>query len=83
DNLAMGARAAEALAAAMVDKNATVLNITGGLTTTNGRDRKNGFDEAFKKISTATVIEQTANWDGPQAANVASTVMSGNSEIAE
>ncbi|MGO7485367.1 sugar ABC transporter substrate-binding protein [Rhizobium ruizarguesonis] len=82
DNLAMGARAAEALAAAMVDKNATVLNITGGLTTTNGRDRKNGFDEAFKKISTATVIEQTANWDGPQAANVASTVMSGNSEIA-
>lgn len=81
DNLGMGATAAEALAAAMPDKNATVLHITGGLTTTNGRDRKNGFDEAFKKISTTKVIEQTANWDGPQAANVASTVMSGNSDI--
>lgn len=82
DNLAMGARAAEALAAAMPEKNATVLHITGGLTTTNGRDRKNGFDEAFKKASTGKVIEQTANWEGPQAANVASTVMSGNSDIA-
>ncbi|MCY1325920.1 Ribose import binding protein RbsB [compost metagenome] len=82
DNLAMGARAAEALAAAMPDKNATVLHITGGLTTTNGRDRKNGFDEAFKNVSSGKVIEQTANWEGPQAANVASTVMSGNSDIA-
>ncbi|MBB6469143.1 ribose transport system substrate-binding protein [Aminobacter lissarensis] len=82
DNVAMGARAAEALSAAMTQKDGTVLHITGGLTTTNGRNRKDGFVEAFTKVSTAKVIEQTANWDGPTSANVASTVMSGNADIA-
>ena len=82
DNLAMGARAAEALAAAMTDKKGPVLHITGGLTTTNGRNRKDGFDKAFKAASGAKVIEQTANWDGPTSANVSLTVMSGNPDIA-
>ncbi|RRH93989.1 sugar ABC transporter substrate-binding protein [Mesorhizobium tamadayense] len=82
DNLEMGARAAEALTAAMGDKKGTVLQITGALTTTNGRNRKDGFDKAFKKDSDAKIIEQTANWDGPTSANVALTVMSGNPDVA-
>jgi ribose transport system substrate-binding protein len=83
DNLAMGARAAEALAAAMTAKAGPVLEITGALTTTNGRNRKDGFDKAFKeKIPGAQIIEQTANWDGPTSANVALTVLSGNPNIA-
>jgi len=83
DNVAMGARAAEALAAALTDKKGPILNITGGLTTTNGRDRKDGFDDAFRKADPdAKIIEQTANWDGAASANVALTVLSGNPNIA-
>jgi ribose transport system substrate-binding protein len=82
DNVAMGARAAEALAAAITAKNGQVLDIAGGLTTTNGRNRKDGFNQEFKKKAAGvTVIEQTANWDGPTSANVALTVLSGNPNI--
>ena len=76
DNLAMGSRAAEALAAAMTDKKGSILEITGALTTTNGRNRKDGFDKTFKqKAEGVQIIEQTANWDGPTSANVALTVL--------
>ena len=82
DNLGMGARAADALAAAMTEKQGPVLQISGALTTTNGRNRKDGFEKQFKeKAAGVKVIEQTANWDGPTSANVALTVMSGNPKL--
>lgn len=83
DNVAMGARAADVLAAALAEKKGPVLQITGALTTTNGRNRKDGFNEQLKKVAPdVEVIEQTANWDGPTSANVALTVLSGNPNIA-
>jgi ribose transport system substrate-binding protein len=82
DNLTMGERAAEALAAALTAKTGTVLQIQGALTTTNGRDRSDGFNAKFKKLAPdIKVIEQAANWDGPMSANVVSTVLSGNQDI--
>ena len=82
DNVAMGERAAEALAAALEGKAGSVLNIQGGLTTTNGRDRSEGFLAKFAELAPDfKVISQTANWDGPTSANVVSTVLSGNPDI--
>lgn len=75
DNLTMGERAAEALAAALTAKTGTVLQIQGALTTTNGRDRSEGFNAKFKDLAPdIKIIEQAANWDGPMSANVVSTV---------
>jgi len=82
DNVAMGAKAAEALAAALTTKSGSILEIQGGLTTTNGRDRSTGFDKKFAELApNIKIIEQTANWDGPTAANVVSTILSGNKDI--
>ncbi|TIM79484.1 MAG: sugar ABC transporter substrate-binding protein [Mesorhizobium sp.] len=82
DNLTMGERAAEALAATLTAKTGTVLQIQGALTTTNGRDRSDGFNAKFKDLAPdIKVIEQAANWDGPMSANVVSTVLSGNQDI--
>lgn len=82
DNLGMGERAAEALAAALTSKTGTVLQIQGALTTSNGRDRSEGFNAKYKELAPdIKVIEQTANWDGPTSANVVSTVLSGNQDI--
>ncbi len=82
DNIAMGAQAADALAVLLPAKTGSILEIEGGLTTTNGRDRQVGFDEEFKnKAPGVKIIEQTANWESATAANVASTVLSGNPNI--
>jgi ribose transport system substrate-binding protein len=82
DNLGMGERAAEALAAAITAESGTVLQIQGALTTTNGRDRSDGFLAKFAELEPGVeVISQTANWDGPTSANVVSTVLSGNPDI--
>lgn len=82
DNLAMGERAAEALAAALKGKKGKVLQIQGALTTSNGRDRSDGYLKKFAELAPGVeVISQTANWDGPTSANVVSTVLSGNPDI--
>ena len=82
DNVGMGERAAEALAAALAGKTGTVLEIQGGLTTTNGRDRSEGFNAKFAELApNIKVVSQSANWDGPTSANVVSTVLSGNPDI--
>jgi ribose transport system substrate-binding protein len=82
DNLAMGSRAAEALAAALGSKQGKVLQIQGALTTSNGRDRSDGFLSKFAELAPGVeVISQSANWDGPTSANVVSTVLSGNPDI--
>jgi len=81
DNEAMAAKAAEVLAA-QLPKTGTILEIMGGLTTTNGQDRKNGFDKEFKKEAPGVkVIQQSAEWDGPKSANVMSTVLSSTPEL--
>lgn len=81
DNKAMAAQAADALAT-KVPKNGKVLEIMGGLTTTNGQDRKSGFDtELKKKAPGVKVIQQAADWDGPKSANVMSTVLSGTPDL--
>jgi ribose transport system substrate-binding protein len=78
----MGVSAADALAAALTGKDGPVLQITGQLTTSNGRDRRDGFDKQFKeKVPGVDVVTQAANWDGPTSANVASTVLSGHAKI--
>lgn len=82
DNLGMGERAAEALAQTLNGKTGTVLEIQGGLTTSNGRDRSDGFSRKFSELAPdVEVVAQTANWDGPTSANVVSTVLSGNPDI--
>jgi ribose transport system substrate-binding protein len=81
DNYGMGTTAAEKLGALLPD-GGKVLHITGGLETTNGRDRANGFNDAVKaKFPQLQVIEQTAKWSGPEAGNVMTTVLSQNSDI--
>lgn len=82
DNLGMGERAAEALAAALAGKSGSVLNLQGALVTSNGRDRSDGFTTKFAELAPdIKVISQSANWDGAQSANVVSTVLSGNPDI--
>jgi ribose transport system substrate-binding protein len=82
DNLAMGTRAAEALATALGSKKGKVLQIQGALTTSNGRDRSEGFLTKFAELAPGVeVISQSANWDGPTSANVVSTVLSGNQDV--
>ena len=44
-----------------------MLYITGGLETSNGRDRANGFNETVRRSSPRSqIIEQTAKWSGPE-----------------
>lgn len=81
DNEAMAAQAADVLAA-KVPKTGKILEITGALTTTNGQDRKSGFDKKFKKKAPGVkVIKQSADWDGPKSADVMSTVISGTPHL--
>ncbi len=81
DNEAMAAQAADVLAA-KVPKTGKVLEVMGGLTTTNGQDRKTGFDKEFKKKAPGVkVIQQSAEWDGPKSANVMSAVLSGTPQL--
>jgi len=83
DNKGMGATAADELSKLVGAKGGKVLSLDGGLETTNGRDRANGFkDEVNAKSYPFNLISQTANWDGPTSGNVMSTVLSQNPDIA-
>ena len=78
----MGVTAAEKLAE-LLPQGGKVLHITGGLETTNGRDRANGFNETVQaKFPNLQIIEQTAKWSGPEAGYVMMTVRSQNPDIA-
>src|SRR5262245_14306873 len=82
DNYAMGASAAEQMATRLPN-GGTVLNITGDLATSNGRDRSAGFTDTIKKkYPNITVIEQPANWNGPRAGSVMQTVLSETPDLA-
>lgn len=81
DNYGMGASAAQQLGALLPD-GGTGLSISGGLETSNGRDRANGFaDEMAKSFPDLEIIDQTAEWDGPTSGNVMSTVLSSNPDL--
>jgi len=83
DNEGMGAAAADELAKLSGSKGGKVLSLDGGLETTNGRDRANGFKDQVKaKNYPFDLISQTANWDGPTSGNVMSTVLSQNPDLA-
>jgi ribose transport system substrate-binding protein len=82
DNYAMGVSAAEEMGARLPN-GGTVLNITGDLATSNGRDRSAGFtDTLTKKYPKIQVIEQPANWSGPRAGSVMQTVLSETPDLA-
>ncbi|MGV9865465.1 sugar ABC transporter substrate-binding protein [Rhodococcus koreensis] len=82
DNYAMGASAAEQMGDRLPD-GGKVLNITGDLSTSNGRDRSAGFtDTIAAKFPNIQVIEQPANWSGPRAGSVMQTVLSENPDLA-
>jgi ribose transport system substrate-binding protein len=82
DNYGMGASAAQQLGGLLPD-GGTVLSISGGLETSNGRDRANGFaDEMAESFPDIEIIDQTADWDGPTSGNVMSTVLSSTPDIA-
>jgi ribose transport system substrate-binding protein len=83
DNVGMGAAASDQLATLLGPEGGKVLSLDGGLETTNGRDRANGFkDQVEAKDYPFDVISQTADWDGPTSGNVMSTVLSQNSDLA-
>ncbi|OZC73997.1 sugar ABC transporter substrate-binding protein [Rhodococcus sp. 06-462-5] len=82
DNYAMGVSAAEQMGQRLPG-GGKVLNITGDIATSNGRDRSAGFtDTIAEKFPDIDVIEQPANWSGPRAGSVMQTVLSENADLA-
>ncbi len=76
DNRFMGAAACKSLGD-LVGGKGTVLNLQGALSSTNGRDRSNGFttcmDEKYPNIK---VISKPFDWSSEKCASVAQTVLS-------
>lgn len=82
DNLAMGATAAQQLGK-LVKGKGRVLSLQGELSTTNGRDRTDGFREYMKKhFPRIEVIERPAKWQGSLAGNITSTILSQYPDLA-
>lgn len=75
DNKGIGAKACEALGAAIGGKG-KVLSLMGDQATTNGRDRTSGFNECMKaKYPDVTIVEQPTYWKTDKATSAAQTVI--------
>lgn len=69
DNVAMGRIGCEYIGKELGGKG-VVLNIAGDLSSQNGRDRKNGFDDCMKeKFPEIDLITQPTDWGGAAAAD--------------
>lgn len=82
DNYEMGKNAAAEMAARLPD-GGTVLAINGELSTSNGKDRADGFAEEIAKHPEITLIEQSATqWNGPMSGDITTTVLSQHPDLA-
>ena len=81
DNKAMGKQAADKLGT-LLPQGGKVLQITGDPSTTNGRDRQTGFDDAMKASRPdVQVITQNGKWDGPTGGSIANAVLSQSPDL--
>ncbi|MHC6594762.1 sugar ABC transporter substrate-binding protein [Arthrobacter sp. C152] len=79
DNLAMGKQACEQMGKALSGKG-TVLDLQGDLSSTNGRERSQGFGDCIKsQFPGMTVVQKPTNWEMDKATNAAQTLLSSSS----
>ncbi|MFJ4172091.1 sugar ABC transporter substrate-binding protein [Paenarthrobacter sp. NPDC089714] len=79
DNLAMGKQACEQIGKALSGKG-TVLDLQGDLSSTNGRERSQGFADCLKsEFPNMTVVQKPTNWEMDKATNAAQTLLSSSS----
>lgn len=76
DNTAMGKQACEKMGS-LLNGRGTVLDLQGDLSSTNGRERTQGFGDCMKaEFPGITVIQKPTNWEMDKATNATQTLMS-------